>query len=186
MRKLLLILILTLSFQSWAKADDISEFEIEGMSIGDSLLDYYSQSDIKNNLATGYKDNEFSMAYFKLPSEEEKWVQIHFKTDDKKFTIYGVDKLFYPKTVDKCIKEKNEIVESISSIFTNLKKQNRNNWDMASGHGKLHGVLFKFSSGDFVEVVCYEYNKDYDETDHGRVAVVTKELVEWLLNKAHK
>ena len=48
MNKLLLILILIFSLQSWAKADDISEFEIEGMSIGDSLLDYYSKDEIKN------------------------------------------------------------------------------------------------------------------------------------------
>ena len=35
------------SFQSWTKADDIRDFEIEGMSIGDSLLDYYSKEEIK-------------------------------------------------------------------------------------------------------------------------------------------
>ena len=31
MKKLLLILILTLSFQSWIKADDIKDFQIEGI-----------------------------------------------------------------------------------------------------------------------------------------------------------
>ena len=41
MKRLLLILILTLSFQSLTKADDIRDFEIEGMSIGDSLLEYF-------------------------------------------------------------------------------------------------------------------------------------------------
>ena len=48
MKKLLIMLILTLSFQSWTKADDIRDFEIEGMSIGDSLLDYFSKSLIDN------------------------------------------------------------------------------------------------------------------------------------------
>ena len=43
MKRLLLILILTFSFQSLTKADDIRDFEIEGMSIGDSLLDYFSE-----------------------------------------------------------------------------------------------------------------------------------------------
>ena len=38
MRNFLLILILTFSFQSLSKADDIRDFEIEGISIGDSLL----------------------------------------------------------------------------------------------------------------------------------------------------
>ena len=41
MNRLLLILILTLSFQTLIKADDIRDFEIEGMSIGDSLLEFF-------------------------------------------------------------------------------------------------------------------------------------------------
>jgi len=41
MKRLLLILILTFSYQTLTKADDISDFEIEGMSIGDSALDYF-------------------------------------------------------------------------------------------------------------------------------------------------
>ena len=36
------ILILIFSFQSWTNAEDIKDFEIEGMSVGDSLLDYMS------------------------------------------------------------------------------------------------------------------------------------------------
>ena len=40
MTRLLLILILTLSFQTLVKADDIRDFEIEGISIGDSLLNH--------------------------------------------------------------------------------------------------------------------------------------------------
>ena len=35
MKRLLLILILTFSFQSWIKADDITNLEIEGISIGE-------------------------------------------------------------------------------------------------------------------------------------------------------
>ena len=45
MKKYLLIIILALSFQSCTKADDISDFQIEGMSIGDSLLDYYTEDE---------------------------------------------------------------------------------------------------------------------------------------------
>ena len=48
MKRLLLILILTLSFQSMTKADDIRDFEIEGISIGDSLLDYFTEEEINN------------------------------------------------------------------------------------------------------------------------------------------
>ena len=60
--------LLVLFFSSSVFAEDISDFEIEGMSIGDSLLEYYSISEIKN--APNYND---------LPS-------------DKKFTIIEMPK----------------------------------------------------------------------------------------------
>ena len=57
MMRLLLIIILTLSIQSLIKADDIRDFEIEGMSIGDSLLDYMSKSEIKRTIKN-YRSNK--------------------------------------------------------------------------------------------------------------------------------
>ena len=44
MRVFIAVLVLIFSLQSWTKADDIRDFEIEGMSIGDSLLDYMSEN----------------------------------------------------------------------------------------------------------------------------------------------
>ena len=38
MKKLFIIIIIFISFQSLSKADDISDFQIEGISVGDSLL----------------------------------------------------------------------------------------------------------------------------------------------------
>ena len=38
-----LLFIINIGLQSWTKADDISEFEIEGISIGDSALKYFSK-----------------------------------------------------------------------------------------------------------------------------------------------
>ena len=50
MKRLLLILILTLCFQTLAKADDIKNFQIEGMTIGDNALDFFNKKEINNNL----------------------------------------------------------------------------------------------------------------------------------------
>ena len=49
MKRLILIFILTLSFQSWTKADDIRDFQIEGMSIGDSLLEFFNEKIINKD-----------------------------------------------------------------------------------------------------------------------------------------
>ena len=47
MKKLLGIIVLGLLLSFNANADDIKDFQIEGMSIGDSLLDYFSEEEIK-------------------------------------------------------------------------------------------------------------------------------------------
>ena len=49
MKKLLIIIILHLWFITPSHANDIREFQIEGMSIGDSLLDYFSIEEIKSS-----------------------------------------------------------------------------------------------------------------------------------------
>ena len=59
MKSLLLILILTFSFQSWSKADDVRDFEIEGISIGDSLLDHFKIKTIKSARKYEYKNTKF-------------------------------------------------------------------------------------------------------------------------------
>ena len=46
MRVFLLVIFLIFSFQSWTKADDIRDFEIEGISVGDNALDHFSKKKI--------------------------------------------------------------------------------------------------------------------------------------------
>ena len=83
MRLFLAVLILIFSLQSCAKADDISEFEIEGISIGDSLLDFYSETEIKKQLSktnSTRKNTEFLRVYFNLTNPEiYSSLNIHFK-----------------------------------------------------------------------------------------------------------
>ena len=42
------------SFQTSSLGSDIGDFKIEGMSIGDSLLDYFSFYEINRNMYTNY------------------------------------------------------------------------------------------------------------------------------------
>ena len=46
----ILLTLFVLLFSSSVFAEDISDFEIEGISIGDSLLDYLSQDEILDEL----------------------------------------------------------------------------------------------------------------------------------------
>ena len=55
MKKLSAYLFLILfSFSAPSFADDISDFQIEGISIGDSALEHFSEDKIKNNTMIDY------------------------------------------------------------------------------------------------------------------------------------
>jgi hypothetical protein len=57
MKKILGIIALGLLLSFNANADDIKDFQIEGISLGDSLLKYYSEDEIKSALKDGYIKN---------------------------------------------------------------------------------------------------------------------------------
>ena len=92
MKKILLIFILTFSIQISAKADDINAFEIEGMSVGDSLLNYVDESKIIKNIRSYYEN--FSSDNFYATGLSEDFfkvydsVDIHLKKNDSKYKIY--------------------------------------------------------------------------------------------------
>ena len=60
MRVFIAVLVLIFSLQSLTKAEDIRDFEIEGISIGESLLDYFTLDEIKRYKVQYYKDDTYS------------------------------------------------------------------------------------------------------------------------------
>ena len=60
-----LLTLFVLLFSSLMFADDISDFQIEEMSIGDSLLDYYSKDEIINRInSIGYDYGEKYQGFY--------------------------------------------------------------------------------------------------------------------------
>jgi len=99
MNRLLLILILTFSFQSLVKADDISDFEIEGMSVGDSLLDHMSKSEIKKaeENSTIYPDEKYIVIFSNQASKKYDMIEITYSNKNKDYLIDAlVGKVLYP------------------------------------------------------------------------------------------
>ena len=66
MNKFLLMLILIFSLQSIVKADDIRVFQIEGISIGDSVLKYLSKKTILKEL----EENKYTYQFLEDPNLE--------------------------------------------------------------------------------------------------------------------
>ena len=87
MKKFLLILILIFNLQSWTKADDISDFEIEGISIGDSMLKIMSEKEISEAKNFMYKSNKWASASKILQNSLFDGIQMEFKSNDPEFIV---------------------------------------------------------------------------------------------------
>ena len=133
MRVFLSALILIFSFQSFTKADDISKFEIEGMSIGDSLLNYFSKNNIEEEINSKfsykYKDNKFvklgvgDTSEFPLFKKLEQYDElgITVKPNDKKYIIYGLaGETHCQNNIKKCFSVKDEIIRDLKILFKDL------------------------------------------------------------------
>ena len=127
MKRLIIILILTLSFQSWTKANDIEEFEIEGMSIGDSLLNFISKksiiTEIENKGTSVYYDNDYVSILLREMNNKlliYNDVKAVVKQNDKSYKIYALEGLLAFENIDECHKNQLEISDEIKDSL-NLK-----------------------------------------------------------------
>ena len=182
MKKFLAILILIFILQTPSQADDIRDFQIEGMSIGDSLLDYFSEEEIKENLPyktlAKKKFNSFEL-YNPTKFKDFDSVQVAFKNSDTNYKIYAIiGMIFFKENIEDCHKKKDLIVDELSELFPNT-----NIYDKGislhpgdkSGKSKTNDYYFNFKSKDYVGVSCYDWDKKTGYTDNVRVALITNE-----------
>ena len=182
MKNLLLILILTLSFQTLTKADDIRDFQIEGMSIGDSALNFFTKDKIKKNKKNWYKDKKFYGVEFKIKSEKFDHLQLHFKTGDQKYIIHAVGGLvFYKNNINECYALKEIIDNNIKDIFTDVKilnKGKRKHSSDKSGKSFTTDTYYYVNNGN-VFTGCYDWSKKMKYIDNLRLIANTKEINKW-------
>jgi len=191
MRTFIVAIILILSFQFPSQADDIRDFQIEGISIGDSALDFFSKTQILKGTRDFYDDKTFTtvennkLDFFKTYDA----VDFHYKTGDKDYKIYGLGGvLFFIRNIEACYPKMDEIIEEFSEVFVNAnfseKRTDPAPWDKNTI--KTH-VIFKFESGT-ATVACYDYSKEDEKAnmDHLVIELFTKEFRFWRRDKAYK
>ena len=109
MKVFIAVLVLIFSLQSLTKADDISEFEIEGISIGDSLLDIFTKKEIDSIEPTYYPNSKKFHDVPIISSIFKNYDQITFglKANDQGYIIYSLaGQLYYENDFKSCIKKK--------------------------------------------------------------------------------
>tara|TARA_B100001057_G_scaffold455842_1_gene502693 strand:+ start:1553 stop:2137 length:585 start_codon:yes stop_codon:yes gene_type:complete len=172
MRIFLSVLILIFNLQTWTKADDIRDFEIEGMSVGDSLLDYFGENEIEkkinsNNTFLYNKDFlSISLSYktgrFKIYDD----VGAVLKQNDKQYKIYSLEGtlIIDDENIEECYKKQNLISKEIESIIDS--KYKRIVWFVEKKRLRPHQLSVKYldfkseSGRKPFSLVCYEIKEN--------------------------
>jgi hypothetical protein len=203
MKKLLVLLfsIFLLSSPS-VFADDISDFQIEGMSIGDSLLDYMTEDEIVKEIERTkdwslhlQEPNKYAKVYLGGKFENYDYLGFYIKNNQpnqyvtNKNEEYIIQSIFghrdYIDNFDACLNKRDEIANLLSRSFPNTQKTEDfliHGGD-PSGKSIIDAVYFNFDSGADVEASCYNFDEDFRRqvnwAEGLMIAIQTKEILEW-------
>ena len=189
MRIFFAIIICLISLQSLVKADDISEFEIEGMSVGDSLLDFMTINEINSSKLNYVSDDKkyYAVGYYKNLNTYDG-VDIYLKKNDTRYIIRTIGgKIAMNKS--NCLKKRQLIIKELRELFSNTVEKNyegvSHSFDK-TGETKTYqtGFLLKNDNDDdHVRVECTDWSKNFEKnngyTDNLSVGAFTKEVLLW-------
>ena len=205
MKKFLGIVVLGLLVSTSAYTDDIKDLEIESMSIGDSALDYFTESQLENGELDwfNYSYKEYSTSLLSGKGIYD-WFKISYKSDDDNFIIKGLAGILVKKKYDdnKCNKELDTVALDISELFKNTKQGKKQLYKVIynpreifqkpdpSGKSIVTSISFDFKDEGKIILSCYNMDKvtnqidspikDINQFDTFRIDVRSKALTHYL------
>ncbi len=168
MRIFISVLILIFTLQSWTKADDIRDFEIEEMSIGDNALDYFSKEEIKDktSIPPNLKKSKYTQSCFDDYGNTYDRICIAFKKNTSKMIIEQLQaQIRYNKDVmNVCRKKQNEIDKELSLLFRNLERKDWGKRPLPSlkdqdNDAHYYPITYEFADKSRAQLGCYSIMK---------------------------
>ena len=94
------------------------------------MLDYYSEEEIKNkskkHIATFYENKFIAIWFDSFSPENYDDLAVTYKVGDNKYKIHEIKgTLDFHNKIKKCIKKRDKIINEISSLFKNAKKDGK-------------------------------------------------------------
>ena len=186
MKKIFFLIILVLSFQNPSLAENIRNFQIEGMKIGDSALDYFSESQLENNEQGwhNFNYNEYSTSY--MPGKGiYDWFLVSYKNDDNNFIIEGLVGGLEKSSHDikKCNNKLNDVALNISKLFKNTVQKEKKTYELTqdaaqtypfTGKSVVTSLSFNFLDGEKIILECYNMDKEAKENESLLKSVLTQ------------
>ena len=193
MKIFLSVLVLIFSLQSWTKADNIKELEIENMTIGDSLLKYFTKKQILSAVENGFnypKSNEFITILIPVQKGNYDNFQFAIKPNDKNYIIYSIEgEIDYQNNVEKCLDKQKIILQELKNLFTNINQKSNNSPHTLDEKSYTWETYYIFNDGSQIGVFCYDWSKKMflknGWRDTLKVVIDSKDFVHFLTYEAY-
>ncbi len=205
MKKILGIVTLGLLLSTSAYTDDIKDFQIENISIGDSALNYFTEAQLENSEQDwfNYSHKEYSTSLVAGKGIYD-WFLISYRSDDDNFIIEGLAGIVVKKKYDdnKCNKELDTAALNISKLFKNTKRRKKQLYKVVynprkifqepnpSGKSTVASISFDFKDEGKIILSCYNMDKatnqidspikDINQFDTFRIDIRSKVLADYL------
>ena len=180
MKKILWIVLLFFFLNVKAYTDNITDFNIENISIGDSALDYFNEPQIVNSELDwfNYSYKEYSTSL--LPGKGiYDWFKLTYKSNDDYFKILGIVGIIVKNKYDskECNNQLDTTALEISRIFENTQQGKKQMFNIvydpskifqktnSNGKSTATSILFDFNNGGEIILSCYDMEKKVNEID---------------------
>ena len=180
MKIYLWIVLLSFFLNAKAYTDNIEDFNIENISIGDSALDYFNEPQIVNSELDwfNYSYKEYSTSL--LPGKGiYDWFKLTYKSNDDYFKILGIVGIIVKNKYDskECNNQLDTAALEISKIFENTQQGKKQMFNIvydpskifqetnSKGKSTATSILFDFNNGGEIILSCYDMEKKVNEID---------------------
>ncbi len=180
MKKILVCAFLSLLLSTSAYTDNIKDYKIENISIGDSALDYFNETELENGEQDWFNYSYKEYATSLVPGKGiYDWFKISYKSHDENFMIEGLVGIVIKKKYDddKCNKELDSTALNISELFKNIKLRKKKIYKVdynptkvfqepsKSGKSTATSISFDFNNKGKIILSCYDMDKTTNQID---------------------
>ena len=174
-KKIFFLIILLTTFQDLSLANNIKNFKIEGIRIGDSALDHFSESQLEDNEQGwhNYSYKEYSTSF--MPGKGiYDWFLVSYRSDDYSFKIEalvgGLEKKSYGSK--ECNNKLDTVALDISELFKKTKQENKKTYELLAdasrtypftGKSIVTSISFDFQDDGIIILSCYNMDKEANQ-----------------------
>lgn len=194
MRILLSVIVLIFGIQSFSKAEDIRDFELEGISLYESALNHFSENELRKDTVDNYTSNKYTTSNIYDGLDMYDYIQISYKTNDRKYIIQDISAAKNIK-YKECLSQLDQVESDISSLYENSSKISNDGkltYDHPvdkSGQSKVTDIAWYFNTGDVIVAQCYNWQSEFGKKNNFKdsltIGISNKDIDRWLSNEAY-